>query len=246
MTLNEWLQLYTAWFLSTAVVTVLFGCDAAGAMWNCCHIRKFCVHHTAMHQFRVRCTLFSCNFHLHFWQNDWDLLHATAVIQRWNGYRKWESVQKADPGEENSPATPARTRTQDLSIMSLLFYHRAIPALHMDVVIITTFFLLQLGQLFTMPKGRAHKRYTAGPTLSRSHTTQTLFFTYRVHNFRSIWVDDFCTFNAATIITITINITAMAETCEEEGGVTQRSERGDPQVRGMTHRSEGGDPHVRK
>ena len=24
---------------------------------------------------------------LHFWQNDWDLLHATAVTRVWNGYR---------------------------------------------------------------------------------------------------------------------------------------------------------------
>ena len=26
-------------------------------------------------------------WHLHFWQHDWDLLHATAVTQGWNGYR---------------------------------------------------------------------------------------------------------------------------------------------------------------
>ena len=25
--------------------------------------------------------------HLHFWQNDWDLLHATAVTQGWDGYQ---------------------------------------------------------------------------------------------------------------------------------------------------------------
>ena len=40
---------------------------------------------------------------MHFWQNDQDLLCATAVV---------------DPGEENSPTAPARTQTQDLSIMS--------------------------------------------------------------------------------------------------------------------------------
>ena len=126
----------------------------------------------------------------------------------------------------------------------------------MNVVIIQI--LTTAGSVVTMPRGRAHKRYTAGPMMSRSHTTQTLFFTYRVHNFGSIRVDDFCTFNAATITTITINITAMAETCEEERsetgqrggdpqvrGMTHRSERGDPQVRGVTHRSERGDPQVR-
>ena len=25
--------------------------------------------------------------HLHLWQNDWDLLRATAVTRGWNGYR---------------------------------------------------------------------------------------------------------------------------------------------------------------
>ena len=61
--------------------------------------------------------VFSCNLPQHFWQNDWDLLRATAVIQGWNGYRN-ESAQKVDRGEENSPATPAGIRTSDLSIMS--------------------------------------------------------------------------------------------------------------------------------
>ena len=55
--------------------------------------------------------------HLHFWQNYRGLLRATAVTQGWNGYRN-ESAQKADPGEENSPAAPAGIRTRDLSITS--------------------------------------------------------------------------------------------------------------------------------
>ena len=40
--------------------------------------------------------------HLHFWQSGWDLLHATAVTQGWNGYQYYESAQKVDPGEENA------------------------------------------------------------------------------------------------------------------------------------------------
>ena len=31
------------------------------------------------------CLAVTC--HLHFWQNDWGLLHATAVAQGWNGYQ---------------------------------------------------------------------------------------------------------------------------------------------------------------
>ena len=34
-----------------------------------------------------------------------------------------ESAQKVDPGEENSPAAPAGTRTRDLSIRNPVFYH---------------------------------------------------------------------------------------------------------------------------
>ena len=61
------------------------------------------------------CLAVTCQ--LHFWQNDLGLLRATAVTRGWNGYRN-ESAQKADPGEENSPAAPAGIRTGDLSITS--------------------------------------------------------------------------------------------------------------------------------
>ena len=59
------------------------------------------------------CLAVSC--YLHFWQNDQDLLHATAVTWEWNRYWK-ESAQKVDPGEENSPTAPAVIWTRDLSI----------------------------------------------------------------------------------------------------------------------------------
>ena len=40
------------------------------------------------------CLAVTC--HLHFWQNDWDLLCATTVTRGWNRY--WnESAQKIDP-----------------------------------------------------------------------------------------------------------------------------------------------------
>ena len=46
------------------------------------------------------------------------LSRAAAVTREWSGYRNKESAQKVDPGEENSPAAPAGTRTRDLSITS--------------------------------------------------------------------------------------------------------------------------------
>ena len=51
------------------------------------------------------CLAVTC--HLHFWQNDWDLLRATAATRGWNGYRNKSQHRKVDPGGENSPAAPA-------------------------------------------------------------------------------------------------------------------------------------------
>ena len=86
----------------------------------------FCVRHTKVHQFTVSLhakpqsvhvpVAITCNLHL--WQNDRDLLRVTTVTRGWNGCLKYESAQKADPGEENYSASPARTRTRDLSITS--------------------------------------------------------------------------------------------------------------------------------
>ena len=38
--------------------------------------------------------------HLHFWQNDWGLLHATAVTQGWNGHQKIKSAHKVNSGKK--------------------------------------------------------------------------------------------------------------------------------------------------
>ena len=38
--------------------------------------------------------VFSCNCRLHFWQNDRDLLRATAVTRGWNGYRNKSQHRK--------------------------------------------------------------------------------------------------------------------------------------------------------
>ena len=61
---------------------------------------------------------FAVTCHLHIWQN---LLRATAVTRGWDGYRNKSFAQKVDPGEENSPAASAGTRTSDLSITNAAF-----------------------------------------------------------------------------------------------------------------------------
>ena len=97
-----------------------------------CHVKCCCFGASSVYTIQP-CTRLECHFiqshmgrvyaclavtcHLHFWQNDRDLLRATAVTRGWNGYRN-ESAQKVDPGEENSPAAPAGIRTHDLSITS--------------------------------------------------------------------------------------------------------------------------------
>ena len=83
------LQLHSVFWMSTEVVTVLFTCSMADAMWNCCLLGACSVdtiqpgtslqcRFIQSHRWRVHvCLAVAC--HLHFWQNDWDLLHATAV-----------------------------------------------------------------------------------------------------------------------------------------------------------------------
>ena len=48
------------------------------------------------------CVTEAVTCHLHFWQNDWNLLHAIAVTTGWNGSRN-ESAQNVDHREENIP-----------------------------------------------------------------------------------------------------------------------------------------------
>ena len=83
----------------------------AGVTWNCCRLGAGSVytiqpctmsrHFMQSHIRRMHaCLAVSCQ--LLFLQNDRDLLRATAVTRGWSGYRKKESAQEADPGEENS------------------------------------------------------------------------------------------------------------------------------------------------
>ena len=63
------------------------------------------------------CLAVTC--HLHFWQNGWDLLHATVVTWGWNGYPNKSQYGKLTLMKEHFPAAPVQTQTHDLSIMSL-------------------------------------------------------------------------------------------------------------------------------
>ena len=64
------------------------------------------------------CLAVTC--HRHFWQNDRDLLRATAVTQGMQRIQNKKSQRNnlTLEREENSPAAPAGIRTRKLSITS--------------------------------------------------------------------------------------------------------------------------------
>ena len=85
-------------------------------IYNCCHLGATCTslqcHFIQSHIRRMHaCLAVTC--HLHFWQNDRDLLHAAAVTWGWNRYSN-ECRKLAL--EKNSPA---ETETCDLLTMCL-------------------------------------------------------------------------------------------------------------------------------
>ena len=45
----------------------------------------------------MRCTCLAATGHLHVWQNDQELLHATVVTWGWNGYRNKSQHRKLTP-----------------------------------------------------------------------------------------------------------------------------------------------------
>ena len=95
MPLNECLALHSAFWIATEFITALpFNCYLAGATWNCCQLCSCSVettepctslqcHFIQSHICRVRVYL-AATCHLHFGQNEWDLLRATTVTHHWN------------------------------------------------------------------------------------------------------------------------------------------------------------------
>ena len=93
---SEWMTVvfFYSTFLNihwSGVLTVLFGCHMAGATWNCCCFGTCSVYtiqqYTSLQShfiWRHICMVHVClavTCHLHFWQNDQDLLSVTAVTQ---------------------------------------------------------------------------------------------------------------------------------------------------------------------
>ena len=96
-----------------SLLAALFGCYMAGATSNCCRLGARSVN-TAQPCTSLQCRLIRSHIrsvyrclavpcHLHFWQNDRDLLGDTAVTRGWTGYRNKSQHIKMTPEKKNHP-----------------------------------------------------------------------------------------------------------------------------------------------
>ena len=74
-------------------------------------------HFMQSHILRVHvCLVVTC--HLHFWQNDRDLLRAAVRTRGWNGYRNKSQHRNLTPDKKILPSLHVGTRTHDVSVTS--------------------------------------------------------------------------------------------------------------------------------
>ena len=87
---------------------MLFNCYVVGATWNCCCVSVFFVHHvphlvTLCKARHVEFVCLAVTCHLHFWQNDWDLLDAPAVARGWSRYQNNSQHRKLSMEKKTLP-----------------------------------------------------------------------------------------------------------------------------------------------
>ena len=124
----------------------------ASAIWNCCRLgacsvytMQACISWQCQfiwsHISRVHVCL-TVNCHLHFWQNDRDLLRATAVTRGWNGYRNKSQHRKSTmekkilpPFQQGfEPAFQSRVRCSNHWAIPDSMYERTFLSLYMPSV----------------------------------------------------------------------------------------------------------------
>ena len=122
-------------YLASSVLAVLIGSYMADAKWSAAIlVYTLCTpyKHAPVYSvtfFEATCKVcLSVTCHLHIWQNDRDLLRATAVTLGWNVYQN--KSQHRNTGEENSPTAPVGTWSLNISITSPALYHWTNPAYH--------------------------------------------------------------------------------------------------------------------
>ena len=97
--MSDCVPFHSAYYIhGSGVSTGLSGWRIVGATWNCCRlgaISEYTIQPCAslqcyLIQSRIGSVLYVClavTYHLHFWQNDRDLLRAAAVTRVWNRHR---------------------------------------------------------------------------------------------------------------------------------------------------------------
>ena len=113
----------------------------AGGTWNCSRLGASSLtpyNHAPCHfmQSHIRkvYACFAVTCHLHFWQNDRDLLRATAVTPGWNGYRNKSQHRKSTLEKKILP--PLQQGFEPATFQSRVrrSNHWAIPAPDSDTV----------------------------------------------------------------------------------------------------------------
>ena len=109
----------------------------AGATWNCCHLGTSSVYsiqpcHFMQSHIRYMYVYLAVTCHLHFWQNDRDLLRATAVTRGWNGYRNKSKHKKLTLRKKILPSLLQGFKPATFQSRVCRSNHWAIPLLWMS------------------------------------------------------------------------------------------------------------------
>ena len=92
--ITRFLNIHQSGVLTVLAWLVLHETAAVSAQILCIPYNHAPCHFMQSHIHKVHaCLAVTC--HLHFWQNDRDFLHATAVTQGWNGYRNKSQHRKS-------------------------------------------------------------------------------------------------------------------------------------------------------
>ena len=86
------------------------------------------------------CLAVTC--HLHFWQNDWDFLHATVVTWVWNGYQNKSQHRKSTLEKKFLPPFQQGFKPATFQSRVRRSNHWAIPAPHLWQITAMQLFIL--------------------------------------------------------------------------------------------------------
>ena len=140
MVLHDWLGFYSAFLIFLIILNIHQSCVLTALAWLVPHetaavsVQVLCTpyNHAPCHFMQSHiCKVYAClsvTCHLHFWQNDRDLLHATAVTRGWNGY--WNKNQYRKLTLEKKILSPLLPGLEPRTFQSQVWHsnHWAIPA----------------------------------------------------------------------------------------------------------------------